>query len=238
MTGTASHAASFVQAGDNVEIDLHRRPLSLHGPADLPAYLTEEGFWWHTIPLDLPGLRCRQLPASESLIHSILHTEVADLNFAAGDWPLRYLYETAVLTRDPTIRLDWSLLTELTGDDLGLPIRAHLHAASRLFGATLPDGFARSWRLGRHFQRCRANARHPQSIRRVNILVHKLWQAMSPWYLRRKGFYESTGGDRSAGTGLWRARGRALADLARRYGRRLPRLLFGADDNGVPPPRV
>jgi hypothetical protein len=234
----ASHAAAFILAGDGVEIDLHRRPLSLHAPADLPAYLTEDGFWDRAIPIDLPVFRCRQLPAGESLVQSILHTEVADLNFAAGDWALRYLYETAVITRDPTIRLDWSAVNDLAGDELGLPLRAHLHAANVLFDGGLPDGFTRSWRLRRHFLRCRTNARHPRSIRRVNILVHKLRQAMSPWYLRRKGFYDRLEGDRRARAGLWRARARALAVLLHRHGRRLPRLLFGDDDSGVPPPRV
>ena len=235
---TAPHAVSFILVGGKVEIDLHRHPLSLHAPGALPAYLTDDGFWQHAIPIDVPRYRCRQLPASEGLVHTILHTEVADLNFAAGDWPLRYLYETAVITRDPTIRLDWSVLHELTSDELGLPLRAHLNAANILFDGALPDGFARSRRLRRHFRLCRANARHPRSIRRVIILIHKLRQAMSPWYLSRKGYYELTGGGQDKPSGLWRARVRALTDLLSRHGRRLPKLLFGADDNGVPPPRV
>jgi hypothetical protein len=98
----------------------------------------------------------------------------------------------------------------------------------------LPDGFARSWPLRRHFLRCRANARHPRAIRRVNILVHKLRQAMAPWYLSRKGFYHRP----ETGVGLWRARARVLASLLVYHGRRLPRLLFGGEDSGLPPPRV
>ncbi len=235
----APHAASFILPGGAVEIDLHRCPLSLHAPANLPAYLTPDGFWQRAIPIALPGFRCRQLPASESLVHSILHTEVADLNFAAGDWALRYLYETALVTRDPTIGVDWSVLNALGEDDLGLPLRAHLHAANALFDARLPDGFARSWRVVRHFLRCRANARHPRSIRRVNILVHKLRQAMAPWYLSRKGFYDrSAAGRGSWRARLWCARARALASLVVHHGRRLPRLLFGGAGNGLPPPRV
>src|SRR6266404_3093913 len=230
----APHAASFILSGGVVEIDLHLCPLSLHAPANLPVYLTSEGFWQHTIPVALPGFRCRQLPAGESLVHSILHTEVADLNFAAGDWALRYLYETAVITRDPAIGLDWSVLDALGDDDLGRPLRAHLHAANALFDGRLPDGFARSWPLRRHFLRCRANARHPRAIRRVNILVHKLRQAMAPWYLSRKGFYHRP----ETGVGLWRARARVLASLLVYHGRRLPRLLFGGEDSGLPPPRV
>ncbi len=236
--GTADHAASFIAAGATVEIDLHRRPLSLHAPADLPGYLTEGGFWGRTIAIDLPAHQCRQLPPGESLVHSILHTEVADLNFAAGDWPLRYLYETAVTTRDPTIRLDWSVVNDLADNHLSLPLRAHLYAANRLFDGALGDGFAGSRRLSRHFGRCRANARHPRSIRRLGILVHKLRQAIAPWYLARKGFLAADAGAARAPSGLWRARRRALADLLGRHGRRLPKLLFGADEDSVPPPRV
>jgi hypothetical protein len=236
--GASPHAASFIAAGATVEIDLHRRPLSLHAPADLPGYLTEEGFWGRTIAIDLPAHQCRQLPPGESLVHSILHTEVADLNFAAGDWALRYLYETAVTTRDPAIRLDWSVVNDLADSHLSLPLRAHLYAANRLFDGALGEGFAGSWRLSRHFGRCRANARHPRSIRRLGILVHKLRQAMAPWYLARKGFLAADAGAARAPVGLWRARGRALADLLGRHGRRLPKLLFGADEDSVPPPRV
>jgi len=235
--GATLHAASFLGSGDNVEIDLHRKPLSLHAPTELPDYLTQEGFWAHTISIARPNARWRQLPASESLIHSILHTEVADLNFAAGDWPLRYLYETAAVTRDSSASLDWSVLNGLASDDLALPVRAHLHAAKSLFDAALPDSFVNSWRLDRHFHRCQANTRYPRSFRRVNILVHKLRQAVSPWYLARKGLYHGQTDHRGARWGLWHARRRSLADLARRYGRRLPQLLFGSG-RGLPPPRV
>jgi hypothetical protein len=119
-----------------------------------------------------------------------------------------------------------------------LPLRAHLYAANALFDARLPDGFARPWRLARHFLRCRANARHPRSIRRVNILVHKLRQAMAPWYLSRKGFYELPEADGNTRASLWGARARALASLVAHHGRRLPKLLFGGEDSGLPPPRV
>ena len=52
------------------------------------------------MPQGREGPRFRLLPPGESLIHAILHTEVADLNHAAGDWALRYLYETAVIGGD------------------------------------------------------------------------------------------------------------------------------------------
>jgi hypothetical protein len=233
-TGAAPHAVSYGAPGAIVEIDLHRRPLSLHAPASLPAYLTEDGFWPPTIAIGLAGLRCRQLPPGESLVHSILHTEVADLNFAAGDWPLRYLHETAVVTRDDRLRPDWSVVEGLAGDDLRLPLQAHLYAAHRLFGGALPDRFAESGRIRRHFRRCRANALHPRSIRRASILVHKMRQAMSPWYLERKGYLSAQAGPLA----LWPARARVLTDLLMRYGWRLPRLLFGGDGDSVPPPRV
>jgi hypothetical protein len=58
---------------------------------------------------------------------------------------------------------------------------------------------------------------------------------MSPWYLRRKGYYDGTG---DAAAPLWRARLSALGDLARRHAGRLPAMLFRAKDSGVPPPRV
>ena len=237
-TGSAAHADSFIAANSIVEIDLHRSPLSLHAPAALPAYLTPEGFWPRTIAIDLAGQRCRQLPPGERLVHSILHTEVADLNFAAGDWPLRYLYETAVLTRDPATAIDWSVVESLAGDDLGLPLRAHLYAANRLFGGKLGEGFAESPRLRRHFRRCRLNARYPRSVRRVNMLAYKFRQAMTPWYLRRKGYLPADAGPARGHAGLWSARVRALADLVRHHGLHLPRLLFGDDDDSVPPPRV
>ena len=60
---------------------------------------------------------------------------------------------------------------------------------------------------------------------------------MSPWYLARKGFDQGREDHRGALWELWRARGRSLADLVRRYGRRLPQLLFGSG-RGLPPPRV
>jgi hypothetical protein len=87
--------------------------------------------------------------------------------------------------------------------------------------------------MRRHYWRCAMNARHPRSFRRANILLHKLRQAMTPWYLARKGFYRP-----SAGEGLPAARLRALGALSRRHLRNLPRLLFGGDDSGLPPPRV
>ncbi len=111
--GEAAHAAGFTHPDGGVELDLHRRPLSLHQPLPLPDYLTEEGFWRRTKPLDLAGLGCRQLPPAENLVHLILHTEIADLNFAAGDWALRYLYETAVITRTENSGLDWAVLDDL-----------------------------------------------------------------------------------------------------------------------------
>src|SRR4029077_14426695 len=170
----------------------------------------------------------------ESLVHSILHTEVADLNFAAGDWALRYLYETAVITRDPAIGLDWSLLDALGYDDLGRPLRAHLHAANALFDGRFPAYLPRAWPLRRCFLCCRPNGLHTPAIRRVNILVHKLRQAMAPWYLSRKGFYHRP----ETGVGLWRARAQVLGSLLVSHVLRLPRLLCGGEDSGLPPPRV
>jgi len=231
--GEADHAAGFTHPDGGVELDLHRRPLSLHQLLPLPEYLTEEGFWRRTKPLDLAGLGCRQLPPAENLVHLILHTEIADLNFAAGDWVLRYLYETAVITRTKNSGLDWAVLEDLAAGDLRNAMKAHLYAARRLFGAMLPVGFAEDLAQRRHYLRCRANAQHPRSIRRIAILVHKLRQAMAPWYLARKGFYQPARGDN-----LWGARLRAIATLSRHHLHHLPRLLFGGGDSGIPPPRV
>jgi hypothetical protein len=240
--GEAAHAAAFMHADGGVELDLHHRPLSLHQPLPLPFYLEEEGFWPSTKPLDLAGLSCRQLPHAENLVHLILHTEIADLNFAAGDWPLRYLYETAVITRTQASALDWDVLARVGAGDLQNAMKAHLYAARRLFGAALPAGFAEEWAQRRHYLRCRANARHPRSIRRIAILLYKLRQAMAPWYLVSKGFYRPAGADGQGGDdrrrGLWAARLRAIGALLRNHLRHLPRLLFGGRDNGIPPPRV
>ena len=236
--GEAAHAAAFMHPDGGVELDLHRRPLSLHQPLPLPDYLTEAGFWRHTRPLDLADLRCHQLPDGENLVHLILHTEIADLNFAAGDWALRYLYETTVITRTENSGLDWAVLERLGAGDLHNVVKAHLYAARRLFGASLPAGFGEDWAQRRHYLRCRANARHPRSIRRVAILAYKLRQAMAPWYLASKGFYRPAAGDDQNGNGLWAARLRAIGALLRNHLRHLPRLLFGGSDNGIPPPRV
>ncbi|HEY2889500.1 MAG TPA: nucleotidyltransferase family protein [Dongiaceae bacterium] len=231
--GEAAHAVGFTHPAGAVELDLHRRPLSLHQPLPLPDYLTEEGFWGRTERLDLAGAGCRQLPRAENLVHLILHTEIADLNFAAGDWALRYLYETAVITRAENNGLDWGVLERLAVGDLHKAMKAHLYAARRLFGAMLPAGFAEDWAQRRHYLRCRANARHPRSIRRIAILVYKLRQAMAPWYLANKGFYQPARGD-----GLGAARLRAIGTLLRNHLRHLPRLLLGGGDSGIPPPRV
>jgi hypothetical protein len=69
------------------------------------------------------------------------------------------------------------------------------------------------------------------------MLLHKLRQAMSEWYLRRNGFYKA-GSTEHRGMELWRARLRAFGGLFGRYGRQLPRLLSGDRDSGLPPPRV
>ncbi len=234
--GEAAHALSLALDGA-VEVDLHRQPLSLHVPVPLPDYLTPAGFWRRAESLAIEGRRCRCLPASENLVHAILHTEVADLNYAAGDWPLRYLHETAATSREQAI--DWAVLELVEGRGLRPALRAHLQAARLLFAERLPqalaDSLSRDWRQRRHFLRCRLHARHPRSLRRADILLYKLGQAMSPWYLRRKGYYGEAEG---AGMALWRARLRALGDLARRHAGRLPALLFRARDSGVPPPRV
>ena len=237
-TGADANAASFLCDRGRVEIDLHRRPLSLHEPAELPSYLTEDGFWQRTVAVDRPDGRYRQLPPAERLVHSILHTEIADLNFAAGDWPLRYLYETAVTSRDPTVRIDWSVVNGVAGEGLALPLRAHLHAANRLFDGASGGGPDESSQVRRHFWRCRVIARYPRSVRRVSMLIYKSRQAMAPWYLRRKGYLAASPGREAAPTELWRARLRSLASLLGRHGARLPTLLFGADHDSVPPPRV
>jgi hypothetical protein len=231
--GEAAHAAAFMHPDGEVELDLHHRPISLHQPLPLPDYLQDEGFWHRTRPLELGGLRCRQLPAGENLVHLILHTEIADLNFAAGDWALRYLYESAVVTRSENNGLDWVVLDQADDGPLRKAIRAHLYAARHLFGASLPAGFAEGWAQRRHYLRCMVNARHPRSIRRVAILLYKLRQAMAPWYLASKGYYQP-----ASGSSLWAARLHSIGALLRRHLRHLPRLLFGGGDNGVPPPRV
>jgi hypothetical protein len=234
--GEARQESSFTRPGEGASIDLHIAPLTLHEPAALPSYLTGDGLWARARRIERDGAVYHALPPGESLIHSILHTEVADLNYVAGDWALRYLYETAVLAGDPASGIDWSLAQSLDGTVFGPPLRAHLHAAQRLFGGVPAAALQPSWRRRRHFLRCRLNASHPGSIRRVNFLLHKFRQAMSTWYLQREGFYRY---DRpgSAAVELWRARLRALGAVARLYGARLPRLLLGAD-SGLPPPRV
>jgi hypothetical protein len=229
--------ASFLREGDAASIDLHIAPLTLHEPTALPNYLTTDGFWDRSIVAERDGIRFRHLPAGENLVHAILHTEVADLNFAAGDWALRYLYETAVISRDPAGAVDWPVLRALDGTAFGVPLNAHLHAAERLFGAALPGDPGASLWVRAQFLRCRLNARHPRSIRPINMLLHKLRQAMSEWYLRRNGFYKA-GSTEHRGMELWRARLRAFGGLFGRYGRQLPRLLSGDRDSGLPPPRV
>jgi hypothetical protein len=229
-TAASPHGQSFYRPGDPASLDLHAAPLTLHEAKTLPEWLTEAGLWHRALPAALDGALFRRLPDSESLIHAILHTEVADLNYAAGDWALRYLYETAVVTRQTAI--DWSRLDDLGSPALRRPVLAHLLAAARLFGAVQPLGLPSSLRLELHFQRCRLNARHPRAIRRPSFLAYKLRQAMSEWYLRRKGYY----GD--GRTGLWRARARALKDVLRRHKKSLPGLLLGGDDDPLPPPRV
>lgn len=230
QTGEGPTTAAFCNPAGGVELDLHRAPIALHEPVELPNFLTADGFWRHAETATLPGLRWRRLGPAQSLLHAILHTEIADLNFAAGDWALRYLYETACLTRTLA---HWPELGALETAEVRRAAAAHLFAAHRLFGGTLPPAFLADSRVRRHFSRCQLNARHPRSIRRVSILAYKLRQAMAPWYLARAGLYRP-----EAGQGLMAARLSALAGLSRRYALKLPRLLFGGDDSGVPPPRV
>jgi hypothetical protein len=229
-TARSPHGQSFHRPWDPASLDLHVEPLSLHEPAALPEWLTARGLWERAVPQSREESRFRLLPPGESLIHAILHTEVADLNHAAGDWALRYLYETAVLSREAAI--DWSLLGSLGGPALRRPVEAHLLAAARLFSAALPPGVGGSPRARIHYLRCRLNARHPRYVRRATFLAYKLRQAMAEWYLRRKGFL---GDGRS---GLWRARLRALRALLGHHRKALPGLLLGGDDDPLPPPRV
>ena len=213
-----------------VELDLHRAPLALHEPMALPEFLTADGFWRHAQAGGLAELRWQRLKPEHALLHAIVHTEIADLNFAAGDWALRYLHETAWFTR----RLSaWPEVSALEAAELRHAVNAHLFAAHRLFGGALPPGFLADAPTRRHFRHCRLNARHPRTIRRVGILVYKLRQAMTPWYLIRTGFYRP-----ALGRSLLAARLRALTTLSRRHALKLPRLLLGRDDSGVPPPRV
>lgn len=225
--------AALVGPGGPADIDLHTAPLSLHEPVALPSYLTAEGFWERADAVAKEGLAYRLLPVAESLVHGILHTEIADLNYAAGDWALRYLLESAVLSRDPAC--DWSVLAALKGTPLARPVEAHLLAARELFGAALPQGFGFSPAAHRQFRRCRRNISHPHTARRFSMLAHKLRQSMSEWYLRRKGFYPEASSGRWA---LWRARFRALGELLREHGPRLAGVLFGGADDPLPPPRV
>jgi len=225
--------AALVGPGGPAEIDLHAAPLSLHEPLALPAYLTVEGFWQRAKTIAEDGLTYRLLPAAESLVQGIIHTEIADLNYAAGDWALRYLHESAVLSQDPAC--DWSVLAALAGTPLARPVEAHLLAARELFGARLPEGFADSPAARRQVRRCRRNISHPRTLRRVSMLAHKFRQAMSEWYLRRKGYYPEASSGRWM---LWRARLMALRDLLRSYGPRLAHMLIDGADDPLPPPRV
>lgn len=229
-TGEGPNTAAFHHAMGGVELDLHRAPLALHEPLPLPEFLTADGFWRHAKAVAMPDLRWRRLEPAQSLLHGILHTEIADLNYAAGDWALRYLYETAYLTRSFST---WPDTSALETAEVVRAVNAHLFAAHRLFGGALPPGFVADVPARRHFARCRLNARHPRTIRRAGILFHKLRQAMTPWYLARAGFYRP-----ESGQSLLSARLLSLAALCRRHLPKLPRLLFGGDDSGIPPPRV
>jgi hypothetical protein len=225
--------AALVGPGGPADIDLHVTPLSLHEPVVLPSYLTAEGFWERAETVAMEGLAYRLLPAAESLVHGIVHTEIADLNYAAGDWALRYLHESAVLSRNPAC--DWAVLAALKRTPLARPVEAHLLAARELFDAVLPVGFASSPAARRQFRRCRRNINHPRTLRRVSLLAHKFRQAMSEWYLRRKGYYPAAS---SGPWPLWRARLKSLRALLRDYGPRVPRVLLGGADDPLPPPRV
>jgi len=225
--------AALVRPGGPAEIDLHTTPLTLHEPVWLPTYLTAEGFWERAATIADEGLVYRLLPAAESLVHGIVHTEIADLNYTAGDWTLRYLHETAVLSRHPAC--DWSVLAALAGTPLSRPVEAHLLAARDLFGAALPEGFASSPAARRQFRRCHRNISHPRTWRRFSVIAHKFRQAMSEWYLRRKGYLPGASSGRLA---LWRARLWLLGHLLQDYGPRLIRLLVGGTEDPLPPPRV
>ena len=235
VAGLPRQGLALIRHAGPTEIDLHVAPLSLHEPLPLPAWLTAEGFWQRAEAVAVEGRRYRRLPAAESLVHGILHTEVADLNHEAGDWVLRYLYETAKMTRAAGVSLDWAVVRGISDQALARALSAHLHAASRLFGALVPADFSADATAKRQFQRCRRNLLHPQSVRRAAFLGHKLRQAMSPWYLQRKGYYPESDGTPAQ---LWRARWCLLLDLLRWQLPRLLRRPFGGADDPVPPPRV
>ncbi len=100
------------------------------------------------------GLRFRLLSPSDSILYTLLHTEIHHGGYSSGAVPVKGLHDYATLAISHGDDVNWPYLRSLMKEH-GLEdvLRSYLYTAWRLFRAPIPPGFAPTRSNRMHFQR-------------------------------------------------------------------------------------
>jgi hypothetical protein len=155
---------AYVTAGEAGSIELHREALAQPGSDVLSAaemFESAAAFEWDGLRLVVPG-------PTTTVLHSMLHAQVAHRLYAGGIIPLRSLHEIALL--DQAHPIDWDAIRRrLQRHRLAHVLDAHLLQLRTLFGRDVPaQATTRAWT---HHARCLAVNRLPPRWQRLQRWV-------------------------------------------------------------------
>ena len=116
----------------------------------------------------LPNPTCR-------LLHCLLHSAFWEANaHRSGTLPLKSLHEMALIQQRFASEIAWQQIAQVLADNrtFGL-VQTWMYLAHRLFGCSLPQGWAITPGMRAHYLRCRIQARWNLSITLLHI--RRLW---------------------------------------------------------------
>jgi hypothetical protein len=146
----AHHFPPLIHPSELVPIELHVELLS---PMELQV-LTGSHTCADSSVINEKGLTYRLLSPSDSILYTVLHTEIHHRGWKSGALPLKEMHDFANLTVRYDDKVDWFLiLGRMKDHGVEDALRSYLYAASRLFHTPIPPAIVptRSDRL--HFRR-------------------------------------------------------------------------------------
>jgi hypothetical protein len=144
------HATTFAREGEVGTIDLHHAL----GVSEARQLLPFDDVLARSLRATVLDSTCRVLAPADALVHDIVHSELADLNYRIGGLPLRQIYSfTQLYARWASPEVWREVCQRLDSAGHGRVLAAHCELVRSMFGADI-DMPARTIAARRHLARC------------------------------------------------------------------------------------
>ena len=185
------HLRPLFRSGDYGTLEIHRDIL----PKRILQFIPTHSIWQQTESVQSDGVLFSVLSPTNRVLHNILHAFCSDLAYVRGDFPLRSLYELALLQNQYQESIDWTAIRKLM-DQGGKSneLNAAMYLSYRLLANPMPDTMRPNIKSYLHYVRCRLQARWHHSEWWMDRLLWFSAQEICELYACPKDFISVTRG--------------------------------------------